>query len=71
MQFDYSKLKGRIVEIYGSQANFAKAINKSVILVNKKLQNKSKFSAEAMQEWGNALKLDVSDYGTYFCTLKV
>ena len=71
MQFDYSKLKGRIIELFGTRAAFAKALHKSEILVCKKLNNKSHFSQQSMQEWGELLQIDVSEYGTYFCTPKV
>ena len=69
--FDYSKLKGRIIEKYGSYKAFAQALGKSEVLVSKKLNNKSSFSREAMLEWGEQLDINPSDFGTFFCTPKV
>lgn len=71
MDFDYSKLKGRIVEKFGNIKQFAEFLGKSEVIVSKKLNNKSSFSREAMLEWGKALEIDTSDFGVYFCTLKV
>lgn len=70
MQFDYSKLKGRIIELFGTRKAFAEYLHKSEVLVCKKLNNKSSFSQQSMDEWGKALQIDVSEYGVYFCTPK-
>lgn len=70
MQFDYSKLKGRIIELFGTRKAFADALHKSEVLVSKKLNNKSSFSQQSMDEWGKVLQIDVCDYGLYFCTPK-
>lgn len=69
--FDYSKLKGRIVEKFGSNKAFAEALGKSEVLVSKKLNNKSSFTQKNMDEWGKLLQIDVCEYGAFFCTLKV
>lgn len=71
MRFNYSKLRGRIIEKFGSYANFAKALGKSEIIVSKKLNNKSSFSQKSMTEWGNLLDIEANDYGIYFCALEV
>lgn len=42
--YDYSKLNGRIVEICGTQANYAKAINLSERSVSLKLNNLRAFT---------------------------
>lgn len=66
MAYDYSKLKGRIIEKYGSFSNFANALGKSLVIVSKKLNNKSKFSREAMLEWAEKLDIDISELGAFF-----
>ena len=43
MQYDYSKLCGRIKEIFGTQEAFAKEIQMSSTTLIKKLSNKVKF----------------------------
>lgn len=50
MRFDYSKLKGRIVEKYGSQKNFAKAFGISENSMSLKMSNKTFFSPEDMRQ---------------------
>lgn len=42
--YNYSKLKGRIVEVMGSQKEFAKALGINASAVNCKLQGKRQFS---------------------------
>lgn len=69
--FDYSKLKGRIIEKFGSNKAFAQALGKSEVLVSKKLNNKSEFSRKTMLEWGDKLDISADEFGVFFCTLKV
>ena len=40
MAFDFNKLRGRIVEKYGSQTEFAKAMNWSERTLSKKINGK-------------------------------
>ncbi len=61
-----NKIKGRIVEIFGSQREFAKAIGISEVTVAKKLNNKSEFSQNDIVEWCNALQISSDDVGSYF-----
>ena len=44
MPYQYDKLRGRIVERYGTHANFAKALGLSSNFVSKKLNCKSGFT---------------------------
>ena len=46
MQYNYKKLRGRIVEKYGSQKNFADILGVSENSVSKKMQGKTGFSQE-------------------------
>ena len=48
MAFDYSKLKGKIVEVFGTQSNFAKAVGMSERTLSCKLNNKIPFTQPAM-----------------------
>ena len=63
---DYSKLKGRIVEKYGSQEAFARAINRSTVSVSQKLNGKSSFTKSAIELWADALEIPLSEIGNYF-----
>ena len=66
MNFDYGKLKGRIVEKFGSQKSFAKAINRSTRTISLKLSNKVPFNQEDILIFIEALDLTVSDIPSYF-----
>lgn len=68
MTFAYNKLKGKIVEVFGSQALFSRAINLSEQSVTAKLAGRTKFSQEDIIEWCEALGIDQNDIGLYFFT---
>lgn len=69
--FDYSKLKGRIVEICGNQRNFAKAINRSEWYVSRIMNDASYLDQVEIDTWAKALKIDDSDIASYFFTRKI
>lgn len=71
IEFDYSKLKGRIIEKYGCQKKFAKAWKKSGNTVSKKLNNKFRFSSDDIIEISSMLEIPPQEIGKYFFTLKV
>ncbi len=48
MEFNHSKLSGRIVELFGSRAAFAVHINRSESWLHNRLNNKVQFSDEDM-----------------------
>ena len=67
MVFDYSKLRGRIVEKYGSQAAFADAIDMSISTLNLKLNNKSEWSTTEIVEACKLLDVELTDtYSSFF-----
>lgn len=66
MVFDYSKLRGRIVEKYGSQAAFADAIDMSISTLNLKLNNKSEWSTTEIVEACKLLDVELTDTYSYF-----
>ena len=68
MSFKYNKLRGRIVEIFGSQALFSKKIGLSEQSVTAKLAGRSMFSQSDIITWCNALDIDQNDIGLYFFT---
>lgn len=65
------KLRGKIIEIFGSQGAFAKAIGKTEQSVTAKLNGRSQFSQGDIVEWSNALMLGVNDVGSYFFANKL
>ena len=62
----YSKLRGRIIEKYGSQRAFADAIDTSEQTVVKKLNMRGFFSREDIIKWCNALDIIADEVGSYF-----
>ena len=66
MSFKYNKLRGRIVEICGTQAKFAEKIEMSEQMITAKLAGRSSFSQDNIMTWCKALEIDPSDIGEYF-----
>lgn len=73
VEFDYSKLKGRIIEKFGSQGEFAKAYGKTENTISKKLNGKSNISRQEILKMcqSNLLDIPAERIGEYFFTLKV
>lgn len=67
----YRKLRGRIVEKYGTIDRFASVLGKTRQCVSKKLNNRSDFSKADMDEWSQLLDIKVKDVGSYFFTQDV
>lgn len=66
MPYTYDKLRGRIIEKYGSQAKFSEALGTSNITVSRKMSGNVGFSQKDMKKWGRLLDIDVSEFGEYF-----
>lgn len=66
MSFSYNKLRGRIVEKYGSQSKFADKIGISNVSMTKKMTCKTGFSQEDIELWALELGIDRSEYAEYF-----
>lgn len=69
--FDYRKLRGRIVEKYGTQSNFAKVNNISDRSMSLKLNNGIGLSQKEIVSWCNQLDIPISDIPAYFFARKV
>ena len=68
MRFRYNKLRGKIIEIFGSQARFADFLGVSEQLVTAKLASRSSFTQENIISWAEALHIDQREIGEYFFT---
>lgn len=68
MSYTYNKLKGRIVELYGTQGNFAKEIGISKNSMSKKLNGKTEFSQKDIIQWSTILNVSKNEYAEYFFT---
>lgn len=71
MEFDYAKLKGKIKEKFGTQADFAFAMGISEPTISTKLNNKSFWTQEEIDGACVLLGIKPGDIPTYFFTAKV
>lgn len=69
--FDFSKLRGRIKEIYGTQTAFAVAMLMNDATLSNKLNNNVEFSPKEIIRACILLHIDNKEINTFFFTLKV
>ena len=70
MEFDFSKLRGKIVEKFGSCARFAAAMGHSKVWLSSRLNNVVPWKAEEMREAAALLDIAPEDIPLYFLTPK-
>lgn len=63
---EYNKLRGRIVEKYGTMSNFAEKIDSSRQTVSQKLSGKSEFSRDDIQRYAAMLEIPKDEIGVFF-----
>ena len=63
---NYAKLRGRIVEKFGSQSAFAKKIVWREALLSAKLNNKSEWSLQEIMKACELLEIPASEAHLYF-----
>lgn len=69
VEFDYSRLRGRIIEKYGTQGKFAEANNITDRSVSLKLNNGIGLSQEEIIDWCKKLDIELDKIPYYFfCT---
>lgn len=71
MAFDYSKLNGKITEVYGTQYNFADAMGLSERSVSLKLNGKRRWKQQEIVNACNLLKIGIEQIPAYFFAEKV
>lgn len=71
MEFDYSKLLGRIKECGYTQETLAKKIGITESSMSLKLNNKAHFKQKEIRLICRVLKISDSEIGVYFFTPKV
>lgn len=69
--FDYSKLRGRIVEKFGLLSSFARAMGCSDGTLSSKLAGKTFFNAEEIVKACRLLGVGLEEVSDYFFTLRV
>ena len=73
MAFDYSKLRGRIIEKFGSIKAFAEAYGLTPVTMSNKLNGKVAISMDDIVKMSAPEMLDIQpcEYHEYFFTLQV
>lgn len=70
MSFDYSKLRGKIKEVFGTQSAFAEAMKISASLLSAKLNNNVEFSQFEIERTIQLLSINKEDIPLYFFCLE-
>lgn len=71
LKFNYSKLLGKIVEKYGTQAKFAVAMNLSERTLSLKLNSERYFKQSEIEKAAELLDIGCEEYAVYFFTKDV
>lgn len=71
MEYSFKKLRGRIVEMFGKQEAFARALGLSPRSLSLKLNNERYFKPCEISRSIELLNLCTTDIPEYFFTLKV
>ena len=71
MAYDYSKLRGRIIEVCGTQDAFASLLGIGRVSLSKRLNNQLEFSQDEILKACDILGIDRKDIPVYFFRLKV
>lgn len=71
MSYDYSRLRGKIVEICKTNREFAKQIGLSERTVSLKLNNLAPFTQQDIEKSVKVLNLTADDVQDYFFTKEV
>lgn len=69
--FDFSKLRGRIKEVYGTQTAFAIAMLMNEATLSNKLNNNVEFSPKEILRACLLLSIKLEEIDIYFFTFKV
>lgn len=66
MKYTYNKLRGKIVEVFGTHYRFAKALGISENSLSKKLKGKTQFKQSDITKWCLLLSIPIDEAGNYF-----
>lgn len=69
MSYKYDKLLGKIVEVFGTQEKFAKALGMSPQTLSCKMNNKCDWRRDEIAKACELLSVNLSDVCDYFFTL--
>lgn len=68
MSYNYRKLSGRIVEVFGTQAKFAEAMELSERTISLKMNNKRPWTQTEITKASNLLNIKGENISDYFFT---
>lgn len=68
MSFNFNKLRGRIIEKYGTQTAFAKAFGVSQNTFSRKMSNRTRFNTDDIIKIAKMLDIPGSEINEYFFT---
>lgn len=71
MVFDFSRLRGRIVEKFGTCDNFAAALGRSKVWLSSRLNNSVQWRSSEMCAAAELLGIAAEEIPAYFLTVKV
>lgn len=71
INYDYSKLRGRIKEKFGTQENFAEAIKIGTVSLSKRLNCSLEFSQNEINRAVDVLSIPRESITEYFFTIEV
>lgn len=71
MAYDYRKLDGRIVTVFGTRKSFAVALGMSEHSLSKKMNGKMSWRQMEIEKACDLLDIDKFEIGDYFFCLKV
>lgn len=71
VSFNFSKLRGRIVEKYGTQTAFVKAFGVSENVFSRKMNNKVRFNSDDIVKIVKMLDIPENEINQYFFTQEV
>lgn len=71
VEYDYSKIRGKVKELFGRQEDFATAMGMSTVALSAKLNNKVQFTQDEMNKACNLLGISFDFIPIYFFTEKV
>ena len=69
--FETQKLRGRIVEKFGTLKAFAKAVNSSESFVSQYMNGKKILDQKRIVVWAKALEIENDEYDDYFFVQKI
>ena len=71
MHYDYSKLRGKIREVYGTDKAFAEAMDMGKATLSLKLNNKAEWTQDEMESAMELLNIPRGSVRTYFFAHRV